>query len=63
MPGDSQSLADTGMGSRERNFVRENFWSRGYYVPIVSRDAEMIKAYIKNQDVHDQKIEQQKMLG
>ena len=48
---------------RERNFLGENFWARGYYVSTVGRDEEIIKAYIKKQEAEDQKIDQWKMLG
>ena len=43
---------------RQRNFVGENFWARGYYVSTVGKDEETIKAYIKNQEAEDQKFDQ-----
>ena len=43
---------------RQRNFVGENFWARGYYVSTVGKDEEAIKAYIKNQEAEDQKFDQ-----
>ena len=48
---------------RQRNFQGENFWERGYYVSTVGRDEETIKAYIKNQELEDQKQDQQRMFG
>jgi len=48
---------------RQRNFVGENFWARGYYVSTVGRDEEVIKAYIKNQEAEDQKLDQLKLFG
>ena len=48
-------------GGRQRNFQGENFWARGYYVSTVGRDEEVIKAYIKNQETEDQKLEQQRL--
>ena len=48
---------------RERKFLGENFWARGYYVSTVGRDEEIIKAYIKKQEAEDQKMDQWKMLG
>ena len=48
---------------KQRNFVGENFWARGYYVSTVGKDAEMIKAYIKNQDVEDRKLDERRLLG
>ena len=50
-------------GGRQRNFVGENFWARGYYVSTVGKDEEMIKAYIRNQEAEDQKEDQQRLLG
>jgi putative transposase len=50
-------------GGRERNFRGENFWARGYYVSTVGRDAEVIKAYIRNQEAEDQKMDQRKLFG
>ena len=45
-------------GGRQRNFVGENFWARGYYVSTVGKNEEAIKAYIKNQEAEDQKFDQ-----
>ena len=48
-------------GGRQRNFVGESFWARGYYVSTVGKDEEVIKAYIKNQEKEDQKLDQQRL--
>ena len=48
---------------KQRNFVGENFWARGYYVSTVGKDAEMIKAYIRNQETEDQRLDQRILLG
>ena len=48
-------------GGRQRNFQGENFWARGYYVSTVGRDEGLIKAYIKNQEAEDQKLDQQRL--
>jgi putative transposase len=50
-------------GGRQRNFYGENFWARGYYVSTIGRDEETIKAYIKNQEIEDQKQDQQRLFG
>ena len=34
------------------------FWARGYLVTTVGRDEEVIRAYIKNQELADQQLEQ-----
>ena len=42
---------------RRKNFTGQSFWARGYHVSTVGRDEAMIRAYIKNQEKEDQKIE------
>jgi putative transposase len=37
-------------GERKRNFVGQHFWARGYFASAVGRDAEVIRAYIRNQE-------------
>ena len=41
-----------------RNFLGHKFWARGYFVTTVGRDEEMIRAYIKNQEMADQQLDQ-----
>src|ERR1700761_1139924 len=36
---------------KNKNFTGFHFWSRGYCVSTVGLDEEMIKAYIRNQEV------------
>ena len=48
-------------GERKRNFVGQHFWARGYFVSTVGRDEMLIRAYIKNQEQEDQRIEQMKL--
>lgn len=45
-------------GGRQRNFRGESFWARGYYVSSVGKDEATIKAYIRNQEAEDRRIEQ-----
>ena len=45
-------------GERKRNFVRQHFWPRGFFANTVGRDEEAIRAYIRNQEKEDQRIEQ-----
>ncbi len=44
-----------------RNFLGHKFWARGYFVTTVGRDEEMIRAYIKNQELADQQLDQLEM--
>ena len=41
-----------------RNFLGHKFSARGYFVSTVGRDEEMIRAYIKNQEMADQRLDQ-----
>src|SRR4051794_14837091 len=45
-------------GERKRNFVGQHFWARGYFVSTVGRDEAVIRAYIKQQEQEDQRLEQ-----
>ncbi|MFC6392559.1 IS200/IS605-like element ISMex34 family transposase, partial [Methylorubrum zatmanii] len=44
-------------GERRRNFVGQHFWARGYFVSTVGRDEAVIRAYIKQQEQEDQRLE------
>jgi REP element-mobilizing transposase RayT len=41
-----------------RNFLGHKFWARGYFVSTVGRDEEMIRSYIKNQEIADKQLDQ-----
>ena len=43
---------------RRRNYVGQQFWARGYFVSTVGRDEEVIREYIRNQEVEDARLEQ-----
>ena len=45
-------------GEKRRNFVGRHFWARGYIVSTVGRDEEVIRAYIRNQEHEDQRLDQ-----
>jgi putative transposase len=45
-------------GERKRNFVGQHFWARGFFVNTVGRDEEAIRAYVRNQEKEDQRLEQ-----
>ena len=49
-------------GERRRNFVGQHFWARGYFVSTVGRDEAVIQAYIRNQELEDQRLEQMNLL-
>ena len=41
-------------GGKERNFIGEHFWARGYAVSTVGFELEQVKACIRDQDVNDE---------
>jgi REP-associated tyrosine transposase len=45
-------------GGRQRNFVGEQFWARGYFVSPVGRNEEEIRRYIREQEAEDKRLEQ-----
>ena len=50
-------------GGRTRNFTGENFWARGYFASTVGRDEEVIRNYIRQQEVADHRLDQMKLLS
>jgi putative transposase len=49
-------------GQRKRSFVGQSFWARGYFVSTVGRDEAVIRAYIRNQEVEDRRLDQLQLL-
>jgi putative transposase len=45
-------------GGRQRNYVGEHFWARGYFVSTVGRDEQVIRQYIQQQEAEDKRVEQ-----
>jgi putative transposase len=45
---------------RKRNFVGLNFCARGYYVSTVGRDEAQVRAYIREQEKEDRRLDQMK---
>lgn len=41
-------------GGKDRNFMGEHFWARGYAVSTVGFELEQVKAYIRDQDANDE---------
>ena len=50
-------------GEKRRNFVGQHFWARGYFVSTVGRDEETIRAYIRNQEREETRLEQMELLS
>lgn len=43
---------------RERNYAGQRLWARGYFVDTVGRNEEVIRKYIKKQEVEDRGLDQ-----
>jgi putative transposase len=37
-------------GERQRNYMGQHFWARGYFFSPVGRDEKMIREHIRNQE-------------
>ena len=46
---------------RNRNFVGQNFWARGYCVSTIGLDEETIREYVRSQEEADKKLDQLRM--
>lgn len=47
---------------KQRNYVGEHFWARGYFASTVGRDEEVIRNYIRHQEAEDHRIDQLKLM-
>jgi len=47
----------------KRNFTGLHFWARGYCVSTIGLDEEKIRAYIRDQEVEEQRQEQLRLQG
>ena len=43
---------------QKKNYNGMHFWARGYFVSTVGADEAMVRAYIRNQEQEDQRVEQ-----
>ena len=50
-------IARTYLGQR-KNYGGMSFWARGYFVSTVGTDEEVVRAYIRDQEREDQRLEQ-----
>jgi len=46
---------------RQKNFMGEHFWARGYFVSTVGLDEAMVIEYIRNQEKADEQRDQLKL--
>ena len=50
-------IARTYLGQR-KNYSGMSFWARGYFVSTVGADEDVVRAYIRNQEKEDKRVEQ-----
>ena len=50
-----------GFMGRDRNFIGQHFWARGYFVSTIGKDEKAIKEYIKKQEEEDRRLDQLKI--
>ena len=50
-------IARTYLGQR-KNYSGMSFWARGYFVSTVGADEEVVRAYIREQEQEDHRVEQ-----
>ena len=43
---------------KKRNFTGGHFWARGYCVSMVGLDEDVIRKYIRNQEIEEKRQEQ-----
>jgi len=61
MKGKSAITIARKFGGRQRNFTGEVFWARGYFVSTVGLDEEVVRAYIRDQEDEDERLDQMKL--
>ena len=61
MKGKSAITIARKFGGRERNFTGEVFWARGYFVSTAGLDEQLVRAYIRNQEHEDERLDQMKL--
>jgi len=54
-------IARSYLGVR-RNYTGQHFWARGYFVSTVGRDEEVIRDYIRKQEIEDKRLDQLRLL-
>ena len=58
MKGKSAITIARKFGGRQRNFTGEVFWARGYFVSTLGLDEEVVRAYIRDQEHEDERLDQ-----
>ena len=48
---------------RQRNFVGQHFWARGYWVSTVGKNGAAVRQYIQDQEKEDKRLEQLELVA
>ena len=57
MKGKSSIWIAQNIANKQRNFVGQKFWARGYCVTTVGVDEKTIRSYIQNQEAEDKRLD------
>jgi putative transposase len=60
--GKSSIWAAQNVERKAPNFTGYRFWTRGYFVSAVGQNEEIIRTYIKNQELQDREKDQLSMI-
>ena len=58
LKGKSSIWVAQNISNKQKNFVGQKFWARGYFVSTIGINEQTIINYIQNQEAEDQRIEQ-----
>jgi putative transposase len=58
MKGKSSIWIAQNIERKMRNFNGAKFWARGYFVSTIGRDEEVVRMYIRNQELQDKQLDQ-----
>ena len=58
LKGKSSIWVAQNIAGKKQNFVGHKFWTRGYYVSTVGADEKVIRAYIRNQESEDKRLDE-----
>jgi putative transposase len=47
---------------RQRNYIGQHFWTRGYFASTVGRDEQVIRDYMRYQEKEDKRIDQMQLV-
>jgi putative transposase len=58
LKGKSSIWVAQNIAGKKQNFVGHKFWARGNYVSTVGADEKVIRAYIRNQESEDKRLDE-----